>query len=102
MKVKLLLKIANMVEVDDLGKDDERLRIYVNFNDKRVKELFSLDVDSADKDDYLNKLEDAVNESTIYTAALGIKLSVDDSVYGFIQGCEEEIEKFVRRLVVEI
>lgn len=102
MKTKLLLRVVNLGEIDDIGRDEEYLEIAINFNDKRIHEVFSRKIDTGNKEDFLSNLEDAINESTIYTVALGIKLTVEDSVFEFLHGLEEEIEKFVRRLLVTI
>lgn len=59
-------------------------------------------LDDNDKEKYLEEVENAINEAMLFINTLNIKLEVDDSVYEFLNYDEEEIKKFVDRLLIEI
>lgn len=93
MKAKLILKIS----------EDELLDLSLIINDKKVYNLFEWVVLDDDKESYEDCLENTINESTLIINSIpGLKLIIDQSVIEFIEGEEEEIGKFVQRLVIEI
>lgn len=103
MKAKLLLRI-----------DEEGIMAYVQnsilkldlvVQDKKSYSLIHpIYVDATNKEDYLPKLEDAINEATLFINAIpGIKLQIDDSIYQFLEFDEDdEVRKSINQLIVEI
>ena len=60
-------------------------------------------LDDSDFELYKNKLEDAANEITMITRSIpGMKIELDESIFSFIEGKEDEVAKFISQLVKEL
>jgi hypothetical protein len=104
MRAKLILRVKDSDEEEKHFEPDGYLELIMNINGREyLLSPETVGLDNNDKDGYLSKLENIiVNDAAILTNALGLKLHVDDSVYEFLDYDEEEIKKFVDRLLIEI
>lgn len=97
MKAKLLVSIEGIYEFSS------ELELELVIPEVRSKVLYSKEVDDSDYDKFLTELDGVINESTIWKNALGgIGLIIGKSVYEFIEGREDDIEKYIRQLLVEM
>lgn len=98
MKAKLILRI-------DENDGDDFLELLIILDSGKVYPVTPeyIIVDSSDKENYLSKIDFALNEAQPLTNAIpGLKLVIDQSVCEYIEGSEEEIKSYVKQMVVEL
>ena len=102
MKAHLLL--CNYEEEFRELEEHNVLHLYLVIDGKQSYDLlYYPTIASDDREKYKGQIEYFVNQAFLIINAIpGLKLVVDQSVIEFIEGEEEEISKFVQRLVVEI
>jgi hypothetical protein len=103
MKAKLVLTTDLSFEKEYEPEETYCLQLNLVLDCGVIYILRENNVDDTNKEKFKDEIEYAINSATLIMNSIpGIKLIVDQSVVEFIEGEEEEIGKFVQRLVVEI
>jgi len=103
MKAKLLISMVQNHNAFDEFIDGDYLELTLVLSERKHVNIMSLKI-SGDKEEFLGKLEECLNEATQYINALqGIKFVVGESVYEFIEDDDDEqVRKLINHLLVEI
>lgn len=101
LKAQLVLRL-NDADYEENKENNAWLELTLSAGGVRDYMIMHKPVQNSNES-YLCTLEDVINESTILLNAIpGLKLIVDESVFEFIDGEEENIKRSVNQLVKEL
>lgn len=102
-KKSVLYLYIDEEEADNVLSDGKVvLDLRINSGKKNFTLFESDSLDDSDMEDYQNQLEVVANQAILISNATNISIHVDDSVYKFIEGKEDEVTKFINQLVMEL